>query len=55
VPKHALVIKIRLPYLYFCLEIVTSLNMGAKANAFYQNFNGIENFVGGKGFFKLKA
>jgi hypothetical protein len=29
--------------------------MGAKANEFYQNFNGIEDFVGGKGFFELEA
>lgn len=46
-------IKMRLPYLYFCLEIVASFKMGPKANAFDQNLNGIEDFVGGKGFFEL--
>jgi hypothetical protein len=40
-------IKVRFPYLNLCLEIVTSLNMGAWVNAFDRKFNGIEDFVGG--------
>jgi hypothetical protein len=46
-------IKVKLPYLYFCLEIVANLKMGARVNSFYREFNGIEDFVGGKRFFKF--
>jgi len=46
-PKSASMIKVRFPYLYLCLEIVTSLKMGAGVNTFDQEFNGIEDFVGG--------
>jgi hypothetical protein len=48
-------IKVKFPYLYFCLEIVANLEMGARVNAFDGEFTGIENFVGGKWFFKLKT
>ncbi len=47
-------IKVQLPYLYFCLEIVANLKMGVRVNTFDRKFNGIENFVGGKWFFKLE-
>jgi hypothetical protein len=33
--------------MYLCLEIVASLKMQAGVNAFDQEFNGIEDFVGG--------
>jgi hypothetical protein len=55
VPESASMIKVKLPYLYFCLEIVAKLKMGARVNAFDREFNGIENFVGGKRFFKFKT
>ncbi len=40
-------IKVRLPYLYLCLEIVANLKMGVRVNAFDREFNGIEDFVDG--------
>jgi hypothetical protein len=43
-PESASMIKVRFPYLYLCLEIVTSLKMGAGVNTFDQEFNGIEDF-----------
>ncbi len=46
-PKSASTIKVRLPYLYLCLEIVANLKMGVGVNAFDRKFNGIEDFVGG--------
>jgi hypothetical protein len=55
VPKSASMIKVKLPYLYFCLEIVANLKMGARVKAFAWEFNGIKDFVGGKRFFKLKT
>ncbi len=45
--ESASMIKVRFPYLNLCLEIVVSLKMGARVNAFDQKFNGIEDFVGG--------
>jgi hypothetical protein len=55
VPESASMIKVNLPYLYFCLEIVANLKMEARVNAFDKEFNGIENFVGGKRFFKFET
>ncbi len=46
-PKSVSTIKVRLPYLYLCLEIVTNLKMKVGVNAFDREFNGIEDFVGG--------
>ncbi len=54
-PKSVLMIKVKLPYLYFCLGIVANLKIGARVNAFDQEFNGIENFVGGRRFFELEV
>jgi hypothetical protein len=48
-------IKVKLPYLYFCLEIVANLKVGGWVNAFDQDFNGIKDFVGGKRFFELEV
>ncbi len=54
-PKSVFMIKVKLPYLYFYLEVVANLKMRAKVNAFDQEFNGIEDFVGGRRFFELEA
>jgi hypothetical protein len=53
--ESALMIKVKLPYLYFCLELVTNLKMGAWVNTFDHEFNGTKDFVGGKRFFKLEV
>jgi hypothetical protein len=54
-PESASMIKVKLPYLYFCLGIVANLKMGARVNAFDQKFDCIEDFVGGKRFFILET
>ncbi len=55
VPKSVFMSKVKLPYLYFYLEIVANWKMGARVNAFDREFNGIEDFVGGRKFFELEA
>ncbi len=37
-PKSVSTIKVRLPYLYLCLEIVTNLKMKVGVNAFDRGF-----------------
>ncbi len=54
-PKSVFMSKVKLPYLYFYLEIVANWKMGARVNAFDREFNGIEDFVGGRKFFELEA
>ncbi len=46
-PKSVSTIKVRLPYLYLCLEIVANLKMRVGVNAFDREFNGIKDFVDG--------
>jgi hypothetical protein len=48
-------IKVKLPYLYFYLEIVANLKMGARVNAFDRKFNGTEDFVGRIRYFELEV
>jgi hypothetical protein len=47
--------KVKLPYLYFYLEILANLKMGTRVNAFDRKFNGIEDFVGRIRYFELEV